>query len=435
MIKLFKSKQVNETEAKSLEHLLPSSVLAELKQHIANNPLREFKGAKSKDPLIIQTDRKARFVRLSLQTEVSFHLDGIEIFNKDGRNIAPNKKTIISSTYNNEEKYDGRGFVNSKMNGGCGFHTQRERNPWLIIDLMTIRNLDRIVVYNREGEFYTRALSLKVEVSQDLHTWHPVFDNWSVLKSFHGKAPSDVEKAVLHAMILDPGPSQQLLTKLKKEGRHEQALEYQSCVNELLKDRGLALGPHGLMRTFELQSASEKRKVASELGLILKWLNDEFGVPAFISSGTLLGIVRDGQFIAHDDDVDICYISKESSEDGILEERQRIVTFLQSKKCNVKGSGIAHLWCTTPGGQNLDIFTGFVEDEFCSMNPISRREIKTSDVLPLTTLVHDGVALYLPANPERLLEVNYGKGWRHPDPLWSFNWGKAKSDFAFLYFG
>jgi len=56
------------------------------------------------------------------------------------------------------------------------------------------------------------------------------------------------------------------------------------------------------------------------------------------------------------------------------------------------------------------------------MNPISRREIKKSDVLPVSTLQYDGVELYLPANPERLLEVNYGKGWREPDPLWSFDW-------------
>ena len=139
MIKFFKSKLTEEQDTDSQEPLLSEESLAALKEHIASNPLREFKGAKSKDPLVIQTDRKARFVRLSLQTEVSFHLDTIEIFNKDGRNIAPNKQTIISSTYNNEEKYDGRGFVNGKKNGGCGFHTQRERNPWIIIDLMTIR--------------------------------------------------------------------------------------------------------------------------------------------------------------------------------------------------------------------------------------------------------------------------------------------------------
>ena len=434
MIKLFKSKQTSEVNDAKHGFLLQDTTLANLKEHIANNPVREFKGAKSKDPLVIHTDRKARFVRLSLQTEVSFHLDTIEIFNKDGRNIAPNKSTIISSTYNNEEKYDGRGFVNGKKTGGSGFHTKREVNPWIVIDLMTIRNLDKLVIYNREGEFFTRALSLKVEVSQDLHSWHLLFDNWSVLKSFQGGNPSEVEKALLHAMILDPGPSQQLLTKLKKEGLHDQALEYQACVNELLRDKGLALGPHGLMRTFELRSASEKRKVATELGTLLHWLNNEFGVPAFISSGTLLGIVRDGQFIAHDDDVDICYISNKSTEEEILDERAQIVTFLQSKKCNIKPSGIAHLWCSTPGGQNLDIFTGFTEGEYCSMNPISRKEILTSDVLPLKLVKHDGVDLFLPANPERLLEVNYGPGWRKPDPLWSFDWGKAKANFAFLYF-
>ena len=160
MIKFFKSKPPEEQDTDSQKPLLSEESLAALKEHIASNPLREFKGAKSKDPLVIQTDRKARFVRLSLQTEVSFHLDTIEIFNKDGRNIAPNKQTIISSTYNNEEKYDGRGFVNGKKNGGCVFHTQRERNPWIIVDLMTIRNLDKIVIYNREGEFFYPGIEL-----------------------------------------------------------------------------------------------------------------------------------------------------------------------------------------------------------------------------------------------------------------------------------
>ncbi len=36
----------------------------------------------------------------------------------------------------------------------------------------------------------------------------------------------------------------------------------------------------------------------------------------------------------------------------------------------------------------------------------------------------------LPANPEKMLEVNYGEGWRHPDPLFKFPWASANKAFA-----
>lgn len=434
MIKLFRSFKSKPAPAPALLPDDIDEVVTRIGALVEANPIVEFKGAKSKTPLDVNTNEKARFVRFSLQTEVSFHLDTIEIFNKAGRNIAPNKQTLISSMYNDEEKHDGRGALKGKKNGGCGFHTKRERDPWLVVDLKTIRNLDKVVVYNREGEFFTRALSLKIEVSKDLRNWVQIYDNWQMLNEFKQSKPSEFENAVLHAYILDPGPSQALLKKIKKTGDEASALTFQSCISDIVKAQGLAFGPHGFMRTFELRSQAEKNKVAKELGTLLDWMNNEFGVPAFISSGTLLGIVRDGKFIDHDDDVDICYISNATDEPGVLAEREKLVEFLRSKGCRLAPSGIAHYWCTTPGGQSLDIFTGFIEGDKCAMNPISRNEVDVDDVLPLQATTHNGSTLYLPANPERLLEINYGPNWRTPDPLWSFSWKKAKQDFAFLYF-
>jgi hypothetical protein len=402
--------------------------------YLKENPIREFKGVKSDDPLIVETTNKGRFIRLSLQVESSFHLDAIEIFNQAGRNVAPNKKTIISSVYNDEEKYNGLGAINGKKNGGAGFHTKREHKPWLIIDLGTIRNLSKIVVYNREGEFYTRALSLKIETSRDLRHWHLVHDNWGFITNYKEGNLSEFEYALLHAGILNPGPAAAYLKKLKAQGDDDKALAYHQLINRLVASKGVAFGPHGFMQTFNLKTDAEKRKVFKELSTLLTWLNEEFNVPAFVSSGTLLGLVRDGEFIGHDDDVDICYISNEKSEEAILAERHQLVAFLTEKGCRVAPSGIAHYWCTTPGGQNLDIFTGFVEDGKCSMNPIGRKQVSVEDVLPLSKQSFDGRTLYFPKNPEPLLVLNYGESWRNPDPLWTFKWGKAKQDFAFLYF-
>ena len=434
MLKFFKLSNSSKCTDDQLMPNETDGVVDRLRNYVNENPPLEFKGVQSKFPLILEVQSKARFVRLSLQTLVSFHLDTIEIIDKNGNNIAVGKKTIVSSTYNNEEKHDGRGALIGRKNGGCGFHTKREHNPWLIIDLHAVYNIKKITIYNREGKFFRRALSLSVSLSENLVEWHQIFDNWKMLNDFKKTKPTEFENAIIHAFVLDPAPSIEFLKRLKAETTHENALKFQSCVNDVVKEKGFAFGPHGFTQTFELRTDEEKSKVANELGKVLEWLNNEFGVAAFVSSGTLLGLVRDGKFIDHDDDVDICYISNTEGEKAILEERESIVAFLRDKGCRLTPSGVAHYWCMTPGKQHLDIFTGFMEGDNCSMNPFSRNEVKMDAVLPLQTSIYHGATLYLPAKPEILLEANYGPDWKVPDPLWSFNWSKSKKDFGFLYF-
>ncbi|MBW8190742.1 discoidin domain-containing protein [Neiella marina] len=432
---MFQKKKQKQSKSQPCDSSKLECSLAKVREHLTSHPVVHFKGAKSDSPLRITTDNKGRFVRFSLQAEVSFHLDTIEIFNKAGRNIAPNKRTIISSCYDDDDKYDGRGALVGKKNGGCGFHTKRERNPWLVVDLGTIRNLAEVIVYNREGNFYTRALSLKIESSRDLHEWQPIYDNWECLKAGDAEGFSEQEQALLFAGVLEADPVRKLLKRYKSEGDLKRAANLLELTNELVKDKGFALAPqHGFTRPFDLSSEKEKNKTYKELAQVLQWLNEDYGIPAFISSGTLLGIVREGKFIGHDDDVDICYVSSKTTEQEILSERLEIMAFLQSKGCKTAPSGIAHYWCTTPHGVSMDIFSGFMEDGFCSMNPISRKEVVVESVLPLKTQVVKGVTLYLPQDPEPLLVLNYGPSWRTPDPLWSFDWGKAKRDFKFLYF-
>jgi hypothetical protein len=277
-------------------------------------------------------------------------------------------------------------------------------------------------------------LSLQVESSSDLSDWTLEYDNYRPLKEYKNGNMDLIEQAFLFAAALDSVKINQIIHQLKRLGRHDIALRCFELTNILVEDKGLALGPHGFTETFSLSSVSKKQKIYSELSMLLTWLNEEMHIAAFISSGTLLGIVRDGDFIGHDDDVDICYISNEISESDILLERKKITTILEQKGCKVRNSNVAHLWCETPKGVHIDIFTGFQESGNCSMNPISRNEIKTNSVLPVQKKVVNDHVLYLPFEPNALLSKNYGEGWMKPDPLWTFNWGKAGKDFSFLYF-
>ena len=408
--------------------------LADIKAHLAENPIIEFYGARKGAPLSVNCDTKGRFVRFSLQTKVCFHLDTIEIYNKDGRNVANNKRTIVSSCFNDDDKYDGRGALPGNKKGGCGFHTKTEPNPWLVVDLGSIRNLDKIVVYNRCDIYAPRAHSLMIEVSRDLRNWSVIHDNWKPLKGYKDGALSKLESAILKASVMEPSEANALVQAYKAQGNEEMANYLISKVNKLVSDRGVALGPHGFTQTFSLMPESKKNDIARELSQMFNLLKDDFGVEPFVSSGTLLGIVRDGDYIPHDDDLDVCYVGQAQSEKEVVEERRRLCEFLNSKGYRATPSNVAHVWCKTPGGVALDIFTGFIENDCVSMNPLPRNQLKKEAVLPLKQQSFRGHQLYLPNSPDEVLSLNYGPNWRTPDKSWKFSWKRAKSEYSFLYF-
>lgn len=83
-----------------------------------------FKGVLNDQPLVVECDIRTRYVKLSLQITEVFHLDEIEIFDENGRNMALNANVLVSSRY--DDKYSGHGAVNGTKNGGSGFHTALE---------------------------------------------------------------------------------------------------------------------------------------------------------------------------------------------------------------------------------------------------------------------------------------------------------------------
>ncbi|MCA0893709.1 discoidin domain-containing protein [Microbulbifer agarilyticus] len=405
----------------------------DIKREVVESGFIAFKGCKTNRPFEISVDFKARFIRLGLQALESFHLDEIEIYDDTGSNVALRKLVTVSSMYNDDIRYDGTGAVNGLRKGGCGFHTKREDSPWLVVDLGAIHQISKVKVFNRDDDYFVRALSLRIDYSSDLYCWTLVHDNWKILKGLSDLKLTPREEAIYHACVFESTLPRQLVKTLKAND-HETAKGVLNDVNDAIRDQNLALATHGFRKTFELIGDEAKELIYSELSRILSWLNDDFGVNAFISSGTLLGVVRDGKLIAHDDDVDICYISNFSEECDILSEREKIVDFLKSKGCNLKASGVAHYWCSTPRSLKLDIFTGWIKGGRCFMNPLSIDGLPVEKILPLANKCVNDIQLSIPSDPEALLDLNYGLEWRTPDPLWVFDWAHAKRSYKFLYF-
>jgi hypothetical protein len=168
----------------------------------------------------------------------------------------------------------------------------------------------------------------------------------------------------------------------------------------------------------EKQSATEATK---QLSLFLQ---KEFHVDVYLIYGTLLGAIREKDFILYDHDVDIAYLSKYHTKEEVIEELRIIETKLKNKDLLSKtfnNNGHMHVW--SPNKQlKIDVWTSWVENDSLYLIPFINGILTKQSLLPLQLDVFRGVEFNFPNNSEEILDCIY-KNWKNPQPS---NWEKLK---------
>lgn len=158
------------------------------------------------------------------------------------------------------------------------------------------------------------------------------------------------------------------------------------------------------------------------------------GLPVFINSGTLLGAVREGTFIGHDDDVDLAVVLPANNQAEMFPCFRNF--YLALKESGVGGlkpfysSQTLIVKLETPNGLHVDIFPAYIEEGRVYVWPHTYGELNESDVLPLSTAKLNGHDFPAPAEPEKMLVLNYGLGWQTPDSGFVFKWKAARKKFT-----
>ena len=143
-----------------------------------------------------------------------------------------------------------------------------------------------------------------------------------------------------------------------------------------------------------------------------------FSKEFFICYGTLLGCIRDHDFIEHDDDVDVCFLAKGASLQDATQEFLDMVQALRSRGEVISvQSNIQFHWRL--GGIEIDVFMAWLEGDRLYCYNVGG-ELSHEQIYPLVHHNFKGRDVLIPRDSTAVLELIYGPGWRTPDR--QFQW-------------
>ncbi|MHA3684259.1 LicD family protein [Leucobacter sp. HY1908] len=204
------------------------------------------------------------------------------------------------------------------------------------------------------------------------------------------------------------------------------------------RGRDVAVNKWGLMRhTFD-GDLDMRQRVADSAVAVLDVMQ-EAGYTAFVVGGTLLGAVRDGEILPHDDDADLAYLSPHTHPSDLVTENHALAELLIARGFRVLRHSWSHLQVlrgsATEVDYYVDIFTAFYKHNHFH-EPIHVRAPGLEDaILPLGEVMMHGHTFPAPRDPDAWLTACYGPTWRSPDPSFKFETPLATRRRFYSWFG
>lgn len=141
----------------------------------------------------------------------------------------------------------------------------------------------------------------------------------------------------------------------------------------------------------------------------------EFGAVAFVGYGTLLGAVRNGKVIGHDNDVDLICFSRHPDPVGLLLESLALERFLRQRGWEIDRPRGSFIRVATSQGY-LDVFHAFHDGERLYIDQFVWADVPVDAIVPAGTIMLEGRAIAAPRDPGRVLAGIYGPEYLTPDP-------------------
>jgi phosphorylcholine metabolism protein LicD len=171
--------------------------------------------------------------------------------------------------------------------------------------------------------------------------------------------------------------------------------------------------------------------LAKDMKETVDYFKRELDLDVYPVYGTLLGMIRDNDFIGWDTDIDLAYLSKYHTNKEVLNEFNMICKFLEDKKLllyRIKTTSHLHVWSPNKG-LKIDLWISWIdENNNYHLVWTVYGDINASMILPFKTIEFKNQTFCQMNNPERFLNEHY-PNWEVPIDGTANEWAKRKPIF------
>lgn len=203
-------------------------------------------------------------------------------------------------------------------------------------------------------------------------------------------------------------------------------------INDISVSIGLGrmmLSRHGLMPADRLNSNSDVYTfhLTRVMGLL-----KEAGYQCVLSYGTLLGAIREGRFLSHDDDVDILYLSHEENINDVLHERECLFKMFSDFGYTVSAGekNMNFHVKSKADGVLIDVFPSWIDGDCINLHMAKMKidKLIAKKIFPSTsTALINGVEFPIPEDSRYFLEERYGPFYFSSEKYFEWRWPVNKN--------
>ncbi|SKB09701.1 hypothetical protein [Aeromicrobium choanae] len=355
------------------------------------------------------------------------------------------RSTVAASSWSGsaQETLQPSRLLDPAHHDGLMIQTQHEDHPWAEVTFdppvevaaVHLRAIDaRAAVEDRDVRVHVGSPGSELETVYDATERGDGLRE--LLAAAADEVPTEIRvpfQAVTESLALtitgEYRDARATMKQVAKKIPEEDRLAFVAAVNDgVLLRRSLEWTAHGPTRSFRFWSDEEKVDYVRFTASVAEALR-ELTPHVCFGYGAALAVVRDGDLIPHDDDLDLIVAFEPHEAATLPEAHARVEEFLRGRGFAVKGDFFGHRHvASAPGRKSVDVFSALFEGDRIAWYPGTRGALHRSTMFPPSQGDLLGVPCPLPAHPAEYLETIYGPGWSTPDPGFRHRW--RKKDFA-----